>query len=727
MPNLITQDVATEVVLTASAGQTVFSFPFAIFDAGDLRVTVNGVLTAPASVSGVGSASGGSVTLAAQTAGARVVLQRVVPIKRVVDLPDTGPYSSADIDRELDRAFAILQEASTRLGRSVRVPVGDTLSELPSAASRASSLVGFSSDGKSFLLTTTSSLTETARAAGQLAAESTALVVTGAPGQSVSTLGLLAGISAPVNGQIAYLTQKGREGWFQFSTADHSANVTADTYQGIYVAPSSATTGASGAWVRFVFNGVYHASWFGVGAANNLTNSERLHSLEAVRTSGSTVILPPETISVNAASRECGWLLLKPGRVVGYGCTWKPSHDENRFPLAILTKDVEVVGLRFEDFKTTVNGDSKACITATAHPSITTVGVVIENIRVVDCVFRNISNAVRSSSVPFDEAGTTVVYIPRRIWIERCRIEKCDYQPIILSMNESYVSHNYIEMDSSLAPRGQDVYALRLVGTKNFHFHDNHVVGRTDRFPINVEVNGFPGPAPAVSQTMEAENIYIFNNRIEAPGLVRITQFIGEVVIDGNTVDHPLTTTAAGTILCELIGGGPERQGECFIRNNRGRGINNILICASLALKTLHVENNHCIGNSATGVAGDAVMAKVAQGGDGAGQVDNFKFINNTLIAQPDLYSQPLQLVNITAGSFVLDGNIMPEANATAYATLATPTMTGGFVMTDKGQGFKPHTDLATLTSTNNRHPAGVYAAVIANIAASPRPNGTEY
>lgn len=48
----------------------------------------------------------------------------------------------------------------------------------------------------------------------------------------------------------AYLTEEGREGQFIWRAGDFSAEVAADTDEGIYIAPDSAPTGASGAWVR---------------------------------------------------------------------------------------------------------------------------------------------------------------------------------------------------------------------------------------------------------------------------------------------------------------------------------------------------------------------------------------------------------------------------------------------------------------------------------------------
>lgn len=47
-----------------------------------------------------------------------------------------------------------------------------------------------------------------------------------------------------------YLREAGRDGIFKWDSSDLSAKVTIDTAEGIYVAPTSDATGASGAWVR---------------------------------------------------------------------------------------------------------------------------------------------------------------------------------------------------------------------------------------------------------------------------------------------------------------------------------------------------------------------------------------------------------------------------------------------------------------------------------------------
>jgi hypothetical protein len=59
-----------------------------------------------------------------------------------------------------------------------------------------------------------------------------------------------------------YLRESGREGLFVWSSANNATNVTNDPQQGVYVAPASDTTGASGAWVR-KYTGPKNLLWFG--------------------------------------------------------------------------------------------------------------------------------------------------------------------------------------------------------------------------------------------------------------------------------------------------------------------------------------------------------------------------------------------------------------------------------------------------------------------------------
>jgi hypothetical protein len=106
-----------------------------------------------------------------------------------------------------------------------------------------------------------------------------------------STVSELATIT-PSNRTRAYLTAAGREGVFLFRSSDLSTEVAADTLNGIYIAPTSDPTGASGAWVR-VYDGAVLPTWY--GATSNAGSSQHT-ALQAWLDSGAEDLYLPQGI-----------------------------------------------------------------------------------------------------------------------------------------------------------------------------------------------------------------------------------------------------------------------------------------------------------------------------------------------------------------------------------------------------------------------------------------------
>ncbi len=146
---------------TAAGGETSFDYDFPIFDADHLvveRTETDGTTvttltrTTNYTVSGVGEAAGGTVTLvspASATATEVYTLYRDVPEERTTDFTDAGDFLAADINRELDLITMQMQQLRRDIGRSVVLPQADTIStaELPIAASRASKFLAFDATG----------------------------------------------------------------------------------------------------------------------------------------------------------------------------------------------------------------------------------------------------------------------------------------------------------------------------------------------------------------------------------------------------------------------------------------------------------------------------------------------------------------------------------------------------------------------------------------------------
>lgn len=138
---------------------------------------------------------------------------------------------------------------------------------------------------------------------------------TGAPGPAGDIPGyanLAALVAAPTGANAsALLKEAGRGGLFVFSTANLSAAVARDTAQGIYVAPASDTTGASGAWVRQDwFRGV-NPEMFGATADGSADDAAAFTAMiSALPNIGGTVELTKGPYKLNSrvtASKQIRW------------------------------------------------------------------------------------------------------------------------------------------------------------------------------------------------------------------------------------------------------------------------------------------------------------------------------------------------------------------------------------------------------------------------------------
>lgn len=142
---------APRIQYTADGAQTVFPYPFPIFEAADLEVYLDAVAQSSGfTVSGVGISAGGSVLFAsAPAAGALVTLRRNIAIARTSDFQEGGALRAKVLNDELDRLTASLQQVATALGRSLVLSPVDPADGLvlPSLAERAGALLGFDASG----------------------------------------------------------------------------------------------------------------------------------------------------------------------------------------------------------------------------------------------------------------------------------------------------------------------------------------------------------------------------------------------------------------------------------------------------------------------------------------------------------------------------------------------------------------------------------------------------
>jgi len=119
-------DLSPRQQYTASVGQTVFPYPFAIFADADLVVykgTVLQALNTDYTVSGATDDNGGNVTFVVPMTGGEVVtIYRDIAIARTTDFQQNGPNLSTSMNDELDRITLVQQQLENQIGRALRIP-----------------------------------------------------------------------------------------------------------------------------------------------------------------------------------------------------------------------------------------------------------------------------------------------------------------------------------------------------------------------------------------------------------------------------------------------------------------------------------------------------------------------------------------------------------------------------------------------------------------------------
>jgi hypothetical protein len=160
---IIVNDETPRRQYTASAGQTVFDFPFPFFENGDLEVyktpagqtadDTNDILaiTTDYTVSGADTQNGGKITLTSGAANGDIItILRVVDIDRTADYQAAGDLLAETLNREQDTEIMISQQLREESERSIRLQKSDVNVDmtLPAQADRRDTVLTFDTDGK---------------------------------------------------------------------------------------------------------------------------------------------------------------------------------------------------------------------------------------------------------------------------------------------------------------------------------------------------------------------------------------------------------------------------------------------------------------------------------------------------------------------------------------------------------------------------------------------------
>lgn len=137
---------------TADGTTGAFTYPFRIFKAADLVVSVDGVqITTGFSITGINDANGGNVVFTVGSypvAGQLVSIERILEISRDTDYATTGDFRGNTVDNDFDKLVMIAQQQQAFADRSLKLPKGETTArELPTISERVNRLLAFDDSG----------------------------------------------------------------------------------------------------------------------------------------------------------------------------------------------------------------------------------------------------------------------------------------------------------------------------------------------------------------------------------------------------------------------------------------------------------------------------------------------------------------------------------------------------------------------------------------------------
>jgi len=155
--------VSTDLIKVSYSGDdstTVFAYTFKVFDEDDLVVIIrdaNGVettktITTDYTVSGVGNANGGNVTMLTAPASTETLLiLREQPITHGLDLVPNDPFPADSIEEALDKLVFMMQQQAEELDRCIKLSKTNTMTSTEftvSAADRANEVFSFDASGE---------------------------------------------------------------------------------------------------------------------------------------------------------------------------------------------------------------------------------------------------------------------------------------------------------------------------------------------------------------------------------------------------------------------------------------------------------------------------------------------------------------------------------------------------------------------------------------------------
>jgi hypothetical protein len=263
MPNFVVNDVAPRVQYVANGATTVFTFPFAVIDAADLKVWFGDGDTASAhTVTGLRQTAGGEVQFAVPPPdGTRVTILRDMPVRRLTDFQDAGEFRASAINEELDRLAMMVQQVELKLDRAAALEPTTTPASLTLPAPASDGFIRWNSAATALIAdgtvpaAVTTSATNAASAAASASAASASQTAAASSAANAATSASSAATSATNSAASAGAAATSATAASASATtaAAHAATASAGSQFVAAAGTADAMTAAPGtAWTSYV-------------------------------------------------------------------------------------------------------------------------------------------------------------------------------------------------------------------------------------------------------------------------------------------------------------------------------------------------------------------------------------------------------------------------------------------------------------------------------------------
>jgi hypothetical protein len=436
-------------------------------------------------------------------------------------------------------------------------------------------------------------------------------VTTGTP-FGYPTRGGIIGITDTTIGKRVYLSEAGRQGWWELTSGSFASLITTDVYQGLYLPHFSLATSAA-AWVREVKNAEYYTSWWAPEALGNNAHLALITINALIPSTGCHVIFPPNvtyTTSDIVRITKDGVIL----RGAGYSSWLKANTAATAFHLLwIQGSHCKVLNLKLTGFETNLFSNNPACIIVqNAYGQGGPAGTLAQRLTDdTEIAFCNISNT--SLGIVFAASADTDPARNNGQIIVPSTNGKIHHNTITTSMHGCEIfGSDYLDAhDNRIAstpntPANQFSGCFRVLGSQEVEIHDNNLTGlgyaRTDHAIFFLSAADFVTGARRANKNLRIRN----NDCTNSITFMWVEECTGTLLVqDNNWKESPSGTAQTRAFYFNIAGitdGLLPIVEKTYITDNVFEGVACYIEWASAGGtgKHLYSSGNRIIGNSWT-------------------------------------------------------------------------------------------------------------------------------